>query len=209
MLNNVHVFTVVNDKIAQFEEYIDNAEVLEAFIPADAARGKALFTACAGCHGNEAAGRPAMHAPNLTGLGAAYIIQQLRQFRTAHRGNEQDSYGYMMIGRSSALPGDRGVRDVAEFIESLPAQNSVPVGVGNAERGRHLLCPSCAACHGSNAEGRSSVGAPALHQQDEAYLRTQLAHYTQGIRGFSPEDTGGTQMRAAVTVLETSKRSTM
>src|SRR5579862_8209946 len=112
-VDNVHAFTVVNGKITQFEEYIDNAEVLEAFMPADVARGEALFTACAGCHGNRAEGRPAMHAPNLTGLGGAYLVQQLRQFRAIHRGNERDTYGFMMIGRASALPGDRGVRDVA------------------------------------------------------------------------------------------------
>lgn len=199
-VNNVHVFTVANGKITQFEEYIDNADVLEAFMPADVGRGKALFTTCAGCHGNEGAGRPAMHAPNLTGLGGAYLVQQLRQLRAAHRGNERDIYGFMMIGRASALPGDRGVRDVAAFIDSLPLQRSPPANVGNAERGRALY-PACAACHGTNAEGNPSLGAPSLRQQDGAYMRTQLAHFASGIRGAGADDGGGSQMRAAIKVL--------
>lgn len=199
-VNNVHAFTVVNGKITQFEEYIDNADVLEAFIPADIARGEALFTTCAGCHGNHAEGRPAMHAPNLTGLDRAYLVQQLREFRATHRGNERDTYGFMMIGRASALPGDRGVRDVAAFIESLPLQRSPSGDAGTKERGRTLY-DACAACHGTNAEGNPSFVAPSLRQQDEAYLRTQLTHYASGIRGASADGSGESQMRAAVEVL--------
>lgn len=200
-VNNVHIFTVANGKITQFEEYIDNADVLEAFIPADISRGEALFTTCAGCHGNHAEGRPAMHAPNLTGLGGPYLVQQLREFRATHRGNERDTYGFMMIGRASALPGDRGVRDVAAFIESLPLNRRAPSGGAEAmDRGRTLYA-SCAACHGTNAEGNASLGAPSLRQQDEAYLRTQLTHYASGIRGASADDSGESQMRAAVRVL--------
>jgi uncharacterized protein len=199
-VNNVHAFMVVNGKITQFEEYIDNADVLEAFMPADAARGKALFTTCAGCHGNHAEGRAAMHAPNLTGLGGAYLVQQLRKFRAAHRGNERDTYGFMMMGRASALPGDRGVRDVAAFIDSLPLQRSPSASVGSAERG-WTLYPRCAACHGADAEGNTSLGAPSLRQQDDTYMRTQLAHYASGIRGASADDSGESQMRAAAKVL--------
>ena len=69
-----------------------------------------------------------MHAPNLAGLGYAYLVQQLRKFRAAHRGNESDSYGFMMIGRANALPGDRGIRDVAAFVDSLPVHPSSSAG---------------------------------------------------------------------------------
>ena len=58
-VDNVHVFTVRAGRITHFEEFIDNAEVLEAFQPADPERGKALFTECAVCHGTRAEGRPA------------------------------------------------------------------------------------------------------------------------------------------------------
>lgn len=198
-VNNVHIFTVVDGRITTFEEYIDNADIAEAFEPASAARGEALFTACAGCHGDSGQGQPAMHAPNLTGLGSAYLVRELRDFRAAIRGNESDTYGFMMMGRASALPGDRGVRDVAAFIDTLlPAETSPASFRADAQRGRTLYSAHCAACHGPNAEGKPSLGAPSLRQQDETYLRTQLQHFATGIRGSNPADAGGMQMRSAL-----------
>lgn len=197
-VNNVHIFTVVNGRITTFEEYIDNADIAEAFEPASAARGEALFTACAGCHGDSGQGQPAMHAPNLTGLGSAYLVRELRDFRAGIRGNESDTYGFMMMGRAGSLPGDRGVRDVAAFIDALPAKSSPSSSRGNAARGRILYSARCAACHGPEAEGNPSLGAPSLRQQDETYLWTQLEHFAAGIRGSNPADTGGLQMRTAM-----------
>lgn len=161
---------------------------------ADVARGQALFTACAGCHGNYAEGRPAMHAPNLTGLGSAYLVQQLHEFRAAHRGNSSDTYGFMMIGRANALPDDRGLEDVAAFIDTLPTKQSASVAVaGKLERGRSLYV-ACAGCHGSNAEGNPALGAPSLRQQDATYLSLQMQHFESGVRESA-------QMRAAAKAL--------
>ncbi len=197
-VNNVHIFTVVNGKITRFEEYIDNADIAAAFKPASVARGEALFTTCAGCHGDSAQGRPAMHAPNLTGLGSAYLLRELRKFRAGIRGNASDTYGFMMIGRARALPGDRGLRDVAAYIASLPLHQSPPSPLGNPEHGRGLYATHCAACHGAHAEGNPSLGAPPLRQQDEVYMWTQLTHFRSGIRGSNAADTEGKQMAAAV-----------
>lgn len=197
-VNNVHIFTVVAGKITNFEEYIDNADIAEAFKPASVARGEALFTTCAGCHGDSAQGRPAMHAPNLTGLGSAYLLRELRNFRAGIRGNASDTYGYMMIGRAKALPGDRGLRDVAAYISSLPLHRSPSSPWGNPERGRRLYRTHCATCHGAHAEGNPSLGAPPLRQQDEVYLWTQLTHFRSGIRGSDAADIKGKQMAAAV-----------
>lgn len=169
--------------------------------PADVARGQALFTTCAGCHGNHAEGRPAMHAPNLTGLGSDYLVQQLRKFRAAHRGNTSDTYGFMMIGRANALPDDNGLQDVAAFIDSLPVKPSSGASVaGKVERGRSLY-GACAGCHGANAEGTGSLRAPSLRQQDAAYLSLQMQHFSSGVRGADPEDIEGKQMRAAAKAL--------
>lgn len=197
-VNNVHIFTVIDGRITTFEEYIDNADIAEAFKPASVARGEALFTTCAGCHGDSGEGQPAMHAPDLTGLGSAYLVRELRDFRAGIRGNESDTYGFMMIGRARALPGDRGIRDVAAFIDSLPVRRSLPSLRGDPERGRTLYDAHCAACHGSHAEGNPSLGAPPLRQQDAAYMSTQLQHFGAGIRGSNAEDIKGKQMRAAV-----------
>lgn len=197
-VNNVHIFTVVNGKITRFEEYIDNADIAEAFKPASGARGEALFTTCAGCHGDSAQGRPAMHAPNLTGLGSAYLLRELRNFRAGIRGNASDTYGYMMIGRARALPGDLGLRDVAAYISSLPLHRSPSSSLGDPERGGQLYGTHCAACHGAHAEGNPSLAAPPLRQQDERYMWTQLTHFRSGIRGSNAADIKGKQMAAAV-----------
>ena len=197
-VSNVHIFTVVDGEITTFEEYIDNADIADAFKPASESRGEALFTTCSGCHGDSGQGQPAMHAPNLTGLGSAYLVRELRDFRAGIRGNESDTYGFMMMGRASSLPGDRGLRDVAAYIDTLPAHSSPPSFHGNAERGRTLYSAHCAACHGPHAEGNASLGAPSLRQQDETYLRTQLHHFAAGIRGSNSADTQGRQMRAAM-----------
>jgi uncharacterized protein len=201
-VNNVHVFTVVDGQITRFEEYIDDADVLEGMAPADIGRGRALFTTCAGCHGNHAEGRPAMRAPNLTGLDSTYLALQLTHFRAAIRGNESDTYGYMMMGRAGALPGDRGVRDVAAYIAGLPVKRSRVSTSGNAERGQKLYAGRCASCHGSSAQGDRSLGAPPLRQQDLNYLHTQLEHFVSGVRGAASLDAGGAAMRSAVASLQ-------
>jgi cytochrome c oxidase subunit 2 len=146
-----------------------------------------------------------MHAPNLTGLGSAYVVQQLRNFRAAHRGNSSDTYGFMMIGRANALPDDRALRDVAAFIDTLRAQPSVSDTLtGKAERGRSLYA-ACASCHGSNAEGIPELGAPPLRQQDAGYLSIQMQHFASGVRGANPADIRGAQMRAAAKALPDSQ----
>ena len=84
----------------------------------------------------------------------------------------------------------------AAYIDSLPPKPSRVSAPGSPERGRAGYA-ACAACHGPNAEGRPDLGAPALRQQSEAYLRIQLEHFASGIRGADPADSAGQQMRAA------------
>ncbi len=54
---------------------------------ADAAAGKAKFAVCAGCHGPTGGGNPALKYPRIGGLGAAYVAQQLRAFKSGARDN--------------------------------------------------------------------------------------------------------------------------
>jgi uncharacterized protein len=199
-VDNVHLYTVRNNKIVKFEEFINSSDVLEAFIPADVDRGKGLFTTCAGCHGDSAQGRPEIHAPNLTGLGAHYLTRQLRNFRDGGRGNESDRYGYMMIGRASALPGDRGLRDVAAYIGSLSQASSPSASRGDTRRGQKLF-EKCAACHGAQAQGNEALNAPPLRQLDEHYLAIQIRHFADGTRGTQSADKLAGQMRAPAAAL--------
>ena len=47
----------------------------------DAAAGKQLYAACGACHGVQAEGNPALHAPKLSGQGDWYLQRQLKQFK--------------------------------------------------------------------------------------------------------------------------------
>src|SRR6185437_9373785 len=58
----------------------------------------------------------------------------------------------------------------------------------------------CGACHGAQAEGNQSLGAPPLAGQSPSYLLRQLDHFNKGIRG-SPGDTEGQQMRQILRAL--------
>jgi cytochrome c553 len=199
-VDNLHLFTIQQGKITKFEAFVNSSDIVEGFLPADPARGEALFTTCAGCHGGNAEGSPEMHAPNLAGLGNSYLVRQLRNFRSGRRGNTLDEHGFMMIGRANALPGDRGVRDVAAYISKLPSFNAPASVEGDVRRGRKLY-ETCAACHGTRAEGDEKTSAPPLRQLDDRYMVSQLEKFASGVRGSAAEDRLGQQMRASVSVL--------
>ena len=66
--------------------------------------------------------------------------------------------------------------------------------------GERLYAP-CIACHGAAGEGNDALGSPALAGQSTAYLTRQLENFRSGIRGATPGDTGGAQMRPMATTL--------
>jgi len=69
-----------------------------------------------------------------------------------------------------------------------------------AADGAKLFAP-CAACHGSQGEGNTTLNAPAIAGQDAAYLERQLQNFRHRHRGTHTSDTFGAQMQAAVTAL--------
>ena len=185
------------------EEFIDSGTVAEAFMPADPARGRAYFATCAGCHGPAGQGNPGLHAPALAGLPQSYLLRQLRHFRAGVRGKAEDFYGFMMVGRANALPGDRGARDVASYIATLPVAGSLvradPVAkpTGSLASAKKTF-ETCAVCHGSNGQGNSDVGAPPIAGQPSWYVTAQLANFRKGLRGADEKDTEGNAMRSAL-----------
>ncbi len=72
------------------------------------------------------------------------------------------------------------------------AQSSAPVA-GDAAAGRPLYAV-CSACHGMEGEGNPALHAPKLSGQDDWYLKRQLKHYKQGIRGTHDDDVFGKMM---------------
>lgn len=65
--------------------------------------------------------------------------------------------------------------------------------VGDAAAGAQMFTV-CSACHGAQGEGNVQLNAPKLAGLDPWYIRRQLQHYQQGIRGTQPGDTYGVQM---------------
>ena len=198
--NWLHLFTVKDSRIVGFEEFTDSAAIVGALEPADAARGRAYYTTCAGCHGPAGQGNLGMHAPNLTKVGGPYLLRQLRHFARDVRGGSQDFYGWQMNGRAKALPDDRALRDVVAFIGTLPESRSPATIRADMTRGKALYA-GCAGCHGAAAEGRPDLSAPALAGLDDWYQLSQLQAFHHGQRGTHKEDTQGAQMRAAAVAL--------
>ena len=72
---------------------------------------------CGACHGGKAEGNPALKAPRLTGLDAAYLKRQFAYFRDGVRGTHpQDLPGRQMALMAKTLPTERDLDDVIAFI---------------------------------------------------------------------------------------------
>lgn len=52
----------------------------------------------------------------------------------------------------------------------------------------------CSACHGAQGEGNPALNAPALAGQESWYLKRQINHFKEGLRGADSSDTYGAQM---------------
>lgn len=167
----------------------------------DATTGKTLYGTCAACHGQRGEGMPALNAPALAGQEDWYVARQLHLFKAGIRGADpKDTYGMQMRPMAMILPTNQAVEDVAAYIQTFPPAQTNRTLEGEPETGknRYLLC---ATCHGQKGEGNLAYNAPALAQQHDWYLFTQLKHFKAGIRGQSPKDTFGMQMQPVAATL--------
>lgn len=72
---------------------------------------------CGACHGGAAEGNPALKAPRLAGLDAAYIKRQFAHFRDGVRGTDpQDTPGRQMAMMAKTLATERDLDDIIAFI---------------------------------------------------------------------------------------------
>lgn len=216
----VHVFKIRDGKIISFEEFIDSGKVLLAFqgdrsvdvgasdkavatpVPAlqpivARSAGKALFTTCAGCHGNDGQGRDYMYAPNLTGQDSDYLVRQLTNFREGKRGKVDDAHGFPMVGRATALPGPGGLKAVVSYIAGLPKPAAAPVAGRAVPAAIADIVQTCSTCHGAAGEGNAAMQAPALNRLDRAYIAQQLVNFRSGKRGYHADDSLGALMAAS------------
>jgi cytochrome c oxidase subunit 2 len=168
----------------------------------DAAAGKQLYAVCAACHGLQAEGNPALHAPKLSGQGDWYLQRQLKSFKQGARGtHDKDVFGKMMAPMAATLVDDTAIYNVSAYIKTLP-DNPAPATVkGNANDGQRLFVTTCSACHGPNGRGVQAMNAPALQGMSDWYLATQLNNFKHGVRGAHPQDVYGSQMALVSQIL--------
>jgi len=166
-----------------------------------AAAGKALYAVCAGCHGAQAEGNPALHAPKLAGQGDWYLTRQLKNYKLGARGtHDKDVFGKMMAPMAATLADDAAIADVVAYIKTLPDKPAPATVAGNAHEGRRDYV-TCGACHGPEGRGLQATNAPALAGMSDWYLVTQLKNLKQGIRGTHAKDMYGPQMAAMTGML--------
>ena len=162
---------------------------------------------CATCHGAEGKGNPVVGGPKLAGLEPWYLQQQLQSFRAGYRGMEDSYIPGQEMQASVARLSDDEIETLIAYIAKWTPTQSVDTVSGDTRRGSELYS-SCAACHGINADGNVVLNAPGLADKDDWYLLRQLKLFKSGYRGSHPDDQRGSQMRAAVSVLETDQDMT-
>jgi cytochrome c oxidase subunit 2 len=166
-----------------------------------AAAGKALYAVCAGCHGAQAEGNAALHAPKLTGLGDWYLKRQLKNYKQGARGtHDKDVFGKMMAPMAATLADDAAIANVVAYIKTLPDRPAPATVAGRASKGRDSYV-TCAACHGPDGRGLQATNAPTLAGMSDWYLVTQLTNFKQGIRGAHAKDMYGPQMASMTGML--------
>jgi cytochrome c553 len=128
------------------------------------------------------------------------LKRQFEHFRGGLRGTHAEDTNGMEMRPVAEPMDDTTIDAVVAYVRTFEPKPPLATVRGDAREGRKLYT-ACAACHGAKGEGNSELQAPALAGQTDWYLVTQLQRFQSGLRGDSPQDTHGAQMRAAVNAL--------
>jgi cytochrome c553 len=170
-------------------------------VEGDADAGKAKAAVCGACHGPTGLSSIPTY-PNLAGQKAAYIVQQLANFKSGARVNmmmapmaanlsEQDmadlaayfsiqkrSSEEVVASDNSSAPATASV--VASSIEIVTSTTAKGLYAGDVKAGQEKSV-MCASCHG--ADGNSLIAMyPKLAGQSASYTAKQLANFKSGDR---------------------------
>lgn len=169
-----------------------------------ASRGQSVFNTCVPCHGANGGGIQRLRTPAIAGLPEWYIARELHNFATDVRGaHPDDAEGARMrpMARTLWHPGDLDA--VAKYVAAMPAvpaPRTMPAG--NVADGQTRFSSICQTCHGADAKGNETLGAPKLVGQWDWYMVAQLKKFHSGMRGANDADSMGAQMRAMSLTLE-------
>jgi cytochrome c553 len=163
---------------------------------------KQMFTLCATCHGDHGEGRRELEAPSIAGLPEWYIQKQLINFKTGVRGRHaKDLPGLRMRPMGRHLT-DKDIPIMAKYVSEMKRPHLPTTVKGLPFKGESAYAV-CIACHGAQAEGNQSVGAPTLIGISDWYALTQLKNFKSGIRGGNAElDPMGASMKAIANTLD-------
>jgi cytochrome c oxidase subunit 2 len=152
-----------------------------------------------------AEGNAQMSAPQLAGQQRAYLVEQLRNFRSGSRGAHVDDVQGQMMAAVVKTITDQEIETLGSYLSSLPARK-VTSSRGDVEQGKRLYIETCLACHGSDAQGVSPLHTPNLRILSASYLEHQLEAYRLGWRGGNERTTTRAKgMRAIVPQLKDKK----
>ncbi len=159
------------------------------------ARGEFLYQNCAQCHGVDGRGDTLVDAPQIAGLPAWYVTEQVQRFRGGLRGaHHYDVEGLKMRPMARTIKSAADVAFVAEYVATLPPADPATTVKGDSAKGQTAYA-TCAACHGADGGGNEVMKAPPLRQLEDWYIVSQLNKFKTGVRGYSPDDALGAQMR--------------
>ena len=100
-------------------EWDSQFAITETGTAPDVEAGRALYEACAVCHGADAEGLAAMNGPRLDNKQDWYLIRQLKYFKYGARGvHEDDVYGRQMA-KAIGVESDQDIVDVVAYIKTL------------------------------------------------------------------------------------------
>jgi cytochrome c oxidase subunit 2 len=86
----------------------------------DPAKGKAHYSTCSSCHGEDGKGVWATYAPRLANMSDWYMQRQLENFRKGIRGSHpQDFYGAQMASMARVVSDEQAVRDLLDYVHTL------------------------------------------------------------------------------------------
>ncbi|HTV96902.1 MAG TPA: c-type cytochrome [Steroidobacteraceae bacterium] len=143
--------------------------------------GAAKAAVCQACHGaNGNSANPEW--PSLAGLGAAYIAEQLQDFKDGKRKNP-----VMMPIAAPLSPQD--MADLGAYFDSL-VNTGLEADPSYWQAGEKLYrggdqaraIPACMACHGPTGYGNEPAKFPALRGQHSVYVAKQLSDFASGAR---------------------------
>ena len=173
-----------------------------ALLPHFAAQSKAFedtmaqrLQACTACHGDQGRAGPDGYYPRLAGKPAAYLYQQLVNFRDGNR-------HYAPMGGLLEPLGDAYLREIAEHFASLslpyPAPAEKQVTAADFAKGKKLVTdgdparqlPACTQCHGTALTG-VLPNVPGLLGLPQDYLNAQLGAWRTGQRKAHAPDCMG------------------